>query len=77
MAKMYKHQGGESYRLELVALGDDDAPPIIRLRTLLKYALRCLRLRCTDAVETTPYPNGRPKGENATGAILDALEGMP
>jgi hypothetical protein len=77
MAKLYKHQGGESYRLELVALGDDDAPPIIRLRTLLKYALRGLRLRCTDAVETTLYPEDRPEGDNAADAILDDLEGIP
>jgi hypothetical protein len=77
MAKMYKHQGGERYRLELVALGDDDAPPVVRLRHLLKHALRQLRLRCVCAVETTPYPDGRTEGENAADAILDDLEGIP
>ena len=28
----YRHQGGESYRIEVTALGDHDAPAIIRLR---------------------------------------------
>jgi hypothetical protein len=78
MAKLvYKHQGGEEFILTLRALGDDDAPPTVRLRQLLKHALRCLRLRCTDARETTPYPKGRPEGEPAADAILDDLEGLP
>jgi hypothetical protein len=77
MTRLYRHPGGEEFLLTLRALGDDDAPPIVRLRTLLKYALRGLRLRCTDARETTPYPEGQPKRENATGAILDALETLP
>jgi hypothetical protein len=55
VVKTYRHQGGEEFIITLRALGDDDAPPVVRLRHLLKYALRGLRLRCTDARETTPH----------------------
>jgi hypothetical protein len=74
---LHRYQGGESYRVELVALGDDGAPPVIRLRHLLKHALRQLRLKCVSAVETTPYPDGRPGGESPANAIVCDVEGMP
>jgi hypothetical protein len=35
------------YVIELSALGDDSRPAAVRLRRLLKAALRCYRLRCT------------------------------
>jgi hypothetical protein len=62
MTRVYRHQGGESYRVELVALGDDDAPPVVRLRALLKHALRHLRLKCVKALDVTPYLEEVPAG---------------
>jgi hypothetical protein len=49
-----RHPGGESYRVELVAM-PGDVPPIIRLRQALKRFLRGYRLRCT-AVSEAPKP---------------------
>jgi hypothetical protein len=42
---------GPRFRIELVAL-PDATPGTIRLRQLLKHALRTLRLRCVDAKES-------------------------
>jgi hypothetical protein len=60
----YKHAGGESYRVELRALPDDDAPAHVRLRQALKCLLRSFRLRCTAVVDTTlglpPLPTTAP-----------------
>jgi hypothetical protein len=42
--------GGESFDLRLVALADDDAPPAIRLKRILKALLRAGRFRCVSAV---------------------------
>ncbi len=39
----------QSFTLKVVAVPGDDRPPTIRLRALLKFALRALRLRCTEA----------------------------
>ncbi len=43
------------YRMILRALPGDSRPPEIRLRRLLKIALRAFRLRC-DRVELVPRP---------------------
>jgi hypothetical protein len=41
------------YRVTFLAL-PDDVPPSIRLRRLLKIALRALALKCTEAEEIRP-----------------------
>jgi hypothetical protein len=43
------------YRLTLLAL-KDEAPPAVRLRMLLKRALRAYRLRCLQVEEITGDP---------------------
>lgn len=43
------------YRMILRALDGDKRPPEIRLRQLLKVALRAFHLRC-DRVELVPRP---------------------
>jgi hypothetical protein len=50
----HRHMGGESFRIEVTALADDDAPAIVRLRRALKCLLRSFRLKCTGVSETTP-----------------------
>jgi hypothetical protein len=47
-----RHQGGESFRLEIVAL-PDDVSAIIRLRRFLKTLLRGYGFRCQRIEETT------------------------
>jgi hypothetical protein len=51
------HQGGEEYELRFVVMPGDVAP-IQRIKAILKIALRNFRLRCTSAVNVTPYPDG-------------------
>lgn len=56
-----------TYTLTLVALTDDSRPAVTRLRQLLKFALRALRLRCVrvesaTANETQPAQSQPPKG---------------
>jgi hypothetical protein len=46
--------GGESYELVIVAQADDDAPPINRLRMVLKALLRAHGFRCTSCRNVTP-----------------------
>jgi hypothetical protein len=58
--------GGESYELRLVALADDDCPPVIRLRQVLKEVLRMYRFHDVSVVDVTPYPDR-----------VEDLEGMP
>ena len=50
----HRHQGGERFAIEIVALADDCAPPIIRLRRVLKSLLRVYGFRCTSARDMTP-----------------------
>jgi hypothetical protein len=54
------------YRLEFEPLPpqDDEVPVVIRLRWLLKWALRDVRLRCMSAEEVRPPTDGetRPEG---------------
>jgi hypothetical protein len=40
----------KSFTLQLVVLDDDSRPAAVRLRQLLKFALRALRLRCIHVV---------------------------
>jgi hypothetical protein len=49
---MAEYPGGEMVKLTFIALRDD-VDFAIRLRSLLKFALRCCRLRCR-AVEDVP-----------------------
>jgi hypothetical protein len=50
---MLEHMGGEVYELTIVAQ-PDTAPPIIRLRRVLKALLRVHRFRCTSCRDVTP-----------------------
>lgn len=43
-----------TFSLTLTALGDDSRPATVRLRTLLKIALRAFRLRCVEVREIEP-----------------------
>jgi hypothetical protein len=52
----HPHQGGEEYELRIVALADDHAPPIVRLRHVLKALLRQHGFRCTSVRDVTPQP---------------------
>ncbi len=52
---MAKHPGGAKYRLELVAVPDDHAPPPARLKAVLKLLLRRFGFRC-KSVEEVPAP---------------------
>jgi hypothetical protein len=67
----HPHQGGESYELVIVATPDDDAPPVVRLRHVLKALLRQYGFRCTGVKETTPYP-GTPTGSPAGTSAAEA-----
>lgn len=50
------------YRIEIEALADDPRPGPVRLRSLLKFALRACRLRCVTLNEVKPVPlNAEPK----------------
>jgi hypothetical protein len=62
---MPKHVTGTRYRLEFELLPpqEDEAPVIIRLRWLLKWALRDLRLRCKSVEELPRPPEGDPRPE--------------
>jgi hypothetical protein len=40
----------------------DDVPPTIRLRRLLKFAGRCLRLKCVEATEVNRDDGGSQHG---------------
>jgi hypothetical protein len=72
-----RHQGGESYRLEIVALSDD-VPPINRLRLILKGLLRTYRFRCTSIAETTPRPEQAIAGDSkATDSHADGTMTIP
>jgi hypothetical protein len=51
----YARQGGEEYELRIVAQADDHAPPIVRLRHVLKALLRQYGFRCVSVRETTPH----------------------
>jgi hypothetical protein len=46
--------GGEEFEPRIRALPDDDAPPIVRLRRLLKILLRGYGFRCTSVRDVTP-----------------------
>jgi hypothetical protein len=46
--------GGETFELTIRALPDDDAPPIIRLRHVLKALLRAYRFRAVVVRDVTP-----------------------
>jgi hypothetical protein len=54
------------YRLTLLALSDE-APPAVRLRMLLKRALRAYRLRCVKVEEIEGLPSHEEGNERATG----------
>jgi hypothetical protein len=54
-----RHKGGERYELVLVAQ-PGEVPPIVRLRHLLKLALRGLRLKCVSVREVTIDPAAAP-----------------
>jgi hypothetical protein len=58
MTRLREHMGGESYRVELIALPDDNYPVAVRLRRALKTLLRAYGLRCVSIQETTPWPAG-------------------
>ena len=63
------------YRLTLRPLPSSIAPAI-RLRALLKYALRACRLRCVH-VEELPADSGATRGaERPADASVDAANGM-
>ncbi len=62
----HQHAGGEEYELRIVALGDDCAPPIIRLRHVLKGLLRAHNFRALSCRDVTPYPDGPPLPATAT-----------
>jgi hypothetical protein len=49
----HRHEGGESYNIELLAL-PGDVPPAVWLRQWLNSALRAARLRALSVRETTP-----------------------
>jgi hypothetical protein len=49
----HHHQGGESFVIEVTALPDDYAPPISRLKRMLKGLLRAHGFRCIACRETT------------------------
>jgi hypothetical protein len=63
----HRHQGGEEFELRLLALADDDAPPIIRLRHVLKGLLRAHGFRATSVRDVTPYPFALPADEETGG----------
>jgi hypothetical protein len=50
---MPRHQGGEEYTLVLRAL-KSEAPPVIRLKRVLKALLRAYDFRCTSCRDVTP-----------------------
>jgi hypothetical protein len=65
----WQHPGGEQVEIRLRAL-PDSVPFAIRLRQLLKHALRSCRLRCLGVkdlpVDAQPTPEGdRPADANA------------
>jgi hypothetical protein len=66
-----RHQGGETYLVELRAL-PDDIPPATRLKRWLKSALRAANFRATRISETTPklppLPPPAPAGDVTTTA---------
>jgi hypothetical protein len=55
------HQGGEEFDLRIVAGADDFAPPIIRLRHVLKGLLRAHNFRVVSCRDVTAYPGGQPR----------------
>jgi hypothetical protein len=65
----HRHMGGEEFELRLVACADDHAPPLIRLRHVLKQLLRTYHFRCTEVRDVTPYPSATPTpAQDATSA---------
>jgi hypothetical protein len=62
----HAHHGGEEYELRIVALADDHAPAVIRLRHVLKALLRQYGFRCVSVRETTPQLPGVAQGERST-----------
>jgi hypothetical protein len=50
--------GGEEYELRVRALADDDAPPTIRLRHVLKALLRVYNFRAVSVRDLTTKPPG-------------------
>jgi len=56
------HQGGE--RVEIILeCQRSDVGPWLRVRGLLKAALRRWGLRCLSVRDVTPYPGGKPPHE--------------
>ena len=51
-----------------------ETPPPIRLRKLLKFALRSLNMRCTAARETATNDSGDHAGGANEGPVLDHNE---
>jgi hypothetical protein len=54
-ACMAEHQGGETFTVELLAL-PGGVPPVVRLRTWLKSALRAARFRALSVRQTPQLP---------------------
>jgi hypothetical protein len=52
---MPRHRVGERFEVVLEA-APSDVPPAVRLRGLLKLALRAFGLRCTSCRDVTPAP---------------------
>ena len=63
-----RHQGGEEFEIRIRALADDCAPPIIRLRRVLKSLLRAYGFRCTSARDITPPLPPLAADKNADGS---------
>jgi hypothetical protein len=61
----HRHPGGREFELRLVAQPDDDAPPVIRLRHVLKGLLRAHGFRAVSVRDVTPYPAGSTTGDSA------------
>jgi hypothetical protein len=62
----HRHMGGERFAIELEAL-PDGVPPVVRLRTWLKSALRAARFRAMS-VRQTPQPPSPAAGVKHNGS---------
>jgi hypothetical protein len=63
----YRHEDGERVEIILEAQRSE-VPPWVRVRGLLKAALRTWGLRCLSVRDVTPHPDGKPQpgDEDAT-----------
>lgn len=75
---MPRHMGGETFELVLVATPDDHAPPIIRLRHVLKALIRTYNFRAVSVRDVTPkLPPAAPTAAQETAEDAEATASPP